>query len=549
MAKTFFITTAIDYTNSAPHIGHAYEKIFADVIARYHRLKGENVFFLTGVDQHGQKVQQSAEKEGVPPEQFVAGVTEQFIALWDKLDVRYDAWAATTDPLHKKCVQGMLQRLFDEGKIFKDKQVGFYSVRQEQFLTDKDRNEAGEFGPEWGEVEQREEENYYFKLSEHKEWLLNFLRSHPTFVSPSFRQTELINAAEKLSGDLCISRPKSRLSWGIELPFDRDYVNYVWFDALTNYISFIGYDPTRSTISDQSATFRDKWPALHVIGKDIMIPAHGIYWPIMLHALGFPDDQMPTLLVHGWWNISGAKMSKSLGNVVDPDVLIEKYGAEALRYYLMSDIATGKDADFSEERLVKRYNSDLANSLGNLLNRSLNMTEKYRFGLLSKEPDYATHLQMFMKLDQLPEESGRLKKPEYLPFLDHAASVINCVNGSSREMTEFAIHSALEVSLSIATRCNTLIDRTSPWQLAKSDQTARQLNLVLYHLAESLRIIPILISPVLPKAAQSIFDQLNWKMELSGKEERFRLEDATWGGLPDGHVVGKPVQLFPRIER
>jgi len=379
--------------------------------------------------------------------------------------------------------------------------------------------------------------------------LLNFLRSHPTFVSPSFRQTELINAVEKLSGDLCISRPKSRLSWGIELPFDRDYVNYVWFDALTNYISFIGYDPTRSTISDQSATFRDKWPALHVIGKDIMIPAHGIYWPIMLHALGFPEDQMPTLLVHGWWNISGAKMSKSLGNVVDPDVLIEKYGAEALRSYLMSDIAMGKDADFSEERLVERYNSDLANSLGNLLNRSLNMTEKYRLGLLSKEPDYATHLQMFMKLEQLPKESGRLKKPEYLPFLDHAASVINCVDGSSREMTEFAIHSALEVSLSIATRCNTLIDRTSPWQLAKSDQTARQLNLVLYHLAESLRIIAVLISPILPKAAHRIFDQLNWKMELSGKEERFRLEEAMWGGLPDGHVVGKPVPLFPRIER
>src|SRR5438477_2065950 len=548
MAKTFFITTAIDYTNSAPHIGHAYEKILADVIARYHRRKGEDVFFLTGDEQHRQKVRQSAEKEGVPPEQSVAGVTEQFIALWDKLDVRYDAWAATTDPLHKKCVQGMLQRLFHEGKIYKDKQVGFYSVRQEQFLTDKDRNEAGEFGPEWGEVEQREEENYYFKLNEHKEWLLQFLRSHPNFVSPSFRQTELINAVEKLSGDLCISRPKSRLSWGIQLPFDRDYVNYVWFDALTNYISFIGYDPSRSTISDQSSTFRDKWPALHVIGKDIMIPAHGIYWPIMLHALGFPDEQMPTLLVHGWWNISGAKMSKSLGNVVDPDVLIDKYGVEGLRYYLMSDILTGKDADFSEERLVERYNADLANSLANLLNRSLNMTEKYRLGLLSKEPDYAIHLQMFMKLEQLSEESGRLKKPEYLPFLDHAASVINCVNGSSREMTEFAIHSALEVSLSIATRCNTLIDRTSPWQLAKSDQTARQLNLVLYHLAESLRIIAILISPVLPKATHGIFDQLNWKMELSGKEERFRLDDAKWGGLPDGHVVGKPVPLFPRIE-
>src|SRR6266480_1746876 len=384
MAKTFFITTAIDYTNSAPHIGHAYEKILADVIARYRRLKGDDVFFLTGVDQHGQKVQQSAEKEGVPPEQFVAGVTEQFIALWDKLDVRYDAWAATTDPLHKKCVQGMLQRLFHEGKIYKDKQVGFYSVRQEQFLTDKDRNEAGEFGPEWGEVEQREEENYYFKLSDHKEWLLQFLRSHPNFVSPSFRQTELVNAVEKLAGDLCISRPKSRLSWGIELPFDRDYVNYVWFDALTNYISFIGYDPSRSTINDQPSTFRDKWPALHVIGKDIMVPAHGIYWPIMLHALGFPDDQMPTLLVHGWWNLGGTKMSKSAGNIIDPFVLAEKYGAEALRYYLISEIATGSDADFSEERLITRYNADLANDFGNLVNRSLAKIQRYRSGKLRK---------------------------------------------------------------------------------------------------------------------------------------------------------------------
>src|SRR5436309_8404250 len=230
MAKTFFITTAIDYTNSAPHIGHAYEKILADVIARYRRLKGDNVFFLTGVDQHGQKVQQSAEREGVPPEQFVAGITEQFIALWDKLDVRYDAWAATIDPLHKTCVQGMLQRLFDEGKIYKDKQVGFYSVRQEQFLTDKDRNEAGEFGPEWGEVEQREEENYYFKLAEHKQWLLDFIdarsKASNPFVVPDFRVAELRNAVEKLAGDLCISRPKARLSWGIELPFDRDYVNY-----------------------------------------------------------------------------------------------------------------------------------------------------------------------------------------------------------------------------------------------------------------------------------------------------------------------------------
>jgi len=547
MAKTFFITTAIDYTNSAPHIGHAYEKIFADVIARYHRLKGENVFFLTGVDQHGQKVQQSAEKEGVPPEQFVAGVTEQFIALWDKLDVRYDAWAATTDPLHKKCVQGMLQRLFDEGKIYKDKQVGFYSVRQEQFLTDKDRNEAGEFGPEWGEVEQREEENYYFKLSEHKEWLLNFLRSHPTFVSPSFRQTELINAVEKLSGDLCISRPKSRLSWGIELPFDRDYVNYVWFDALTNYISFIGYDPTQSTISDQPSTFRDKWPALHVVGKDIMVPAHGIYWPIMLHALGFPDEQMPTLLVHGWWNISGAKMSKSLGNVVDPDLLIEKYGAEALRYYLMRAIVTGKDADFSEGNLVVYYEAHLANSIGNLVNRSLSMVHRYVAGKLCF-PANDVVLGQFEGRDLTTKMAG-----EFVNELARlSAEAMNGVGSDSKVASSdrFVVSSYLDKIVEISLRGNGLVEAAAPWKLAKSGETARErLDAVLYHLAELVRIIAILISPVTPKAAHGIFDQLNWKMELSGKEKRFRLDDAKWGQLPDGHVVGKPVPLFPRIER
>ena len=552
MAKTFYITTAIDYTNSAPHIGHAYEKVLADVIARYQRLKGEKVFFLTGVDQHGQKVQQSATKEGIAPEEFVRSTTEKFKKLWRKLEVNYDDWAETIDPRHKKVVQGMLQRLFDQDQIYKDKQSGYYSVRQEQFLTDKERGPDGEFGPEWGQVELREEENYYFKLERHKQWLLDLIdkrsKIEKPFVIPGFRETELRNAVERLSGDLCISRPKSRLNWGIELPFDRDYVNYVWFDALSNYISFAGYDPTIEKYEDQPKEFLEKWPALQIIGKDILIPAHGIYWPIMLHALGFPDEAMPQLLVHGWWNLGGAKMSKSAGNIVDPNALADKYGPEALRYYLMSDIATGKDADFSEERLVEKYNTDLANSLGNLLNRSLNMSEKYRLGLLSNEPEYATHLQMFMKLEQLPEESVRLKKPEYLPFLDHAASVLNSASGSSREMTEFAINSSLEVSLYVATRCNILIDRTSPWHLAKSDQTAPQLNLILYQLAESLRIIAILISPVLPKAAHGIFDQLNWKMELSGKDERFSLKDAEWGGLPNGHVVGKPVPLFPRID-
>src|SRR5215467_14155764 len=379
MSKTFFITTAIDYTNSPPHIGHAYEKVLADVIARYHRLKGDDVFFLTGVDQHGQKVQQSAAKAGIPPAEFVKQITQKFVDLWKKLDVKYDEWAETTSDRHKKVVQGILQRLFDEGQIYKDKQAGYYSVRQEHFLTDKERGPDGQFGPEWGEIEFREEENYYFKLNQHKEWLLRYLNKRADAVIPDFRQTELRNAVEKLSGDLCISRPKSRLDWGIELPFDKDFVNYVWFDALTNYISFAGYDPKFRTYEDQSQQFRDRWTdVLQIIGKDILVPAHGIYWLIMLHAIGFSNDQMPQLLVHGWWNLGGSKMSKSAGNIIDPFALIEKYGADALRYYLMIGIAPGQDADFSEEHLIQFYNRDLANNIGNLLSRTLTMIRKYQ---------------------------------------------------------------------------------------------------------------------------------------------------------------------------
>jgi methionyl-tRNA synthetase len=518
MPKPFYITTAIDYTNGAPHIGHAYEKVLADVIARYRRLEGEEVFFLTGVDQHGQKVQQSAEKAGIPPQQFVDEITAKFIALWEKLEVRYDIWAATTDPVHKKCVQGMLQRLFSEGKIYKDKQEGYYSIRQEQFLTDKERGRDGEFGPEWGEVEHRTEENYYFKLTEHKDWLLGYLRTHPGCVTPDFRQTELVNAVEKLSGDLCISRPKSRLSWGIELPFDRDYVNFVWFDALTNYISFIGYDPSKQNFLDQPEAFREKWPALHIIGKDILIPAHGIYWPIMLHALGFPDDQMPKFLVHGWWNISGAKMSKSLGNVVDPDLLADKYGAEALRYYLMSDMVMGQDADFLEYRIIERHDGDLANSLGNLLNRTLNMAARY--------------------------SSGGLRCGKRTEAQDFFQTLVQAYRDLARDA---GMSGTMDTVIKIAGESNQLIEKTAPWKMMKEGQTEAVAEL-LYDLADRLRIIAILISPVLPKAAQGIFDQLNWKVELSGQEGRFSLAEADWGKLPDGHVVGKPTPLFPRIE-
>ena len=535
MPKTFFITTAIDYTNSPPHVGHAYEKVLADVIARYHRLKGDKVFFLTGVDQHGQKVQQSAAKAGVPPAEFVKDITQKFIDLWKKLDVQYDEWAETTSDRHKEVVQGILQRLFDEGQIYKDKQSGYYSVRQEQFLTDKERGPDGQFGPEWGEIEFREEENYYFRLSQHEEWLLGYLNKRSDAVIPDFRQTELRNAVEKISGDLCVSRPKSRLDWGIELPFDKDFVTYVWFDALTNYISFAGYDPSLSTINSvkergsngalrsQPSTFRDRWPALQIIGKDILVPAHGIYWLIMLHAIGFPDDQMPQLLVHGWWNIGGAKMSKSVGNIVDPFVLADKYGSEALRYYLVSDIATGKDADFSDERLIERYNADLANSLGNLLNRTLSMLQKYRGGRAKKITSEAISKNV---------NSG------YAAFIKEYREAFDL----------HEINRVVESWQSHVDFFNRFIESHAPWALAKSTTGSDELDEVLYDAAESLRILGILISPVLPRAAHGIFDQLNWKMELSEKEERFSLADAEWGILPDGHVVGKPTPLFPRVD-
>ncbi len=591
MSDTFFITTAIDYTNGAPHIGHAYEKVLADVLARYHRLKGDEVFYLTGVDQHGQKVQQSAEKAGLEPQAYVDGITTKFSALWEKLDVKYSAWAATTDPLHKECVRANLQKLWDDKDratgqsrwIYKKTQRGFYSVRQEQFLTDKERGADGQFGPEWGVVEERDEENFYFRLTQDpatglpgcdpKQWLLDFIDQRSAdgkpFVVPDFRVSELRNAVAKLEGDLCISRPASRLKWGIPFPesFGESFVTYVWFDALVNYISFVpGHDPhfgerTASPAEKTPGTlsFADWWPPLHVIGKDILIPAHGVYWPIMLRALGFTDAEMPTLLVHGWWNIAGAKMSKSIGNIIDPDALADKYGAETVRYYLMSDIATGRDADFSEERLVQRYNTDLANSLGNLLNRSLSMAAKYREGKVSTS--YKAEA-----LFQVPERSFDAEAPNLttnptvwdqfgrdrvdlalaihrFPKHIHAAT-----SGYIDQLLRFQIGEALDHALSIAGSCNALVETAAPWKLAKDVTRAADLDAVLYSLAESLRIIAILVSPVLPKSAHGIFDQLQWKLDEAGSESRFHLADATWGGLPDGHQLGKPVPLFPRIE-
>ena len=507
----YFVTTAIDYTNAAPHIGHAYEKVLADVIIRYRRTQGP-AFLLIGVDQHGQKVQQAAQKENIAPADFAERVTELFLALWKKLNIQRDGWAATTDPRHKRAVQKVLQSLQEKGELYKAKYSGYYSVRQEQFLTDKERNDEGEFGPEWGEVVLLEEENWYFKLAKHKEWLQNFVRTHADFVNPAFRQVELLNAIERLSGDLCVSRPRERLSWGIEFPFDQDYVTYVWFDALLNYVTFAGYEADPAS---DLPNFPDLWPCkAHIIGKDIMVPAHGIYWPIMLHAMGFPDEQMPRLTVHGWWNVEGAKMSKSLGNVVDPSQLVDQYGADALRYYLMRDIATGHDADFSVERLLIRYHSELANGFGNLVNRSINMAQRYQAGVLKK--------------------MGH--KDQEIESIKATASTI--LQRYQEAFGQFQPHAALEAVSDLVTQANGLVELKAPWKLAKDPQQADLLNEVLYTLAETSRLAAILLGPVIPTAAEKILTQLN--------ANNYR--ELAWGQLPDGHQLGEPSPVFPRFE-
>ncbi len=524
----FYLTTAIDYTNGAPHIGHAYEKVLADVIARYRRFSGDEVYYLTGVDQHGQKVQQTAEKDGVNPATYVKRVTKGFTNAWDKLGLEFDGWAETTNPEHKTCVQGILQKLYDEGQIYKKRYTGFYSIRQEQFLTDKERNENGEFGEEWGEVEERDEENYYFKLSEHVAWLKQYVETHEDFVIPNFRQADVLNAIERAEGtDLCISRPKERLRWGIELPFDNDFVTFVWFDALINYISFAGYNKAEgSNLPD----FDKLWPAqLHIIGKDILVPSHSIYWTCMMHAIGFTDEQIPSLLVHGWWNIKtktddgdsaeSEKMSKSLGNVVDPISLVEAFGQDAVRYYLVRDIHTGRDSDYDMNRLVMIFNTELANNLGNLCNRALNMTKRYSGGVtVASDYDDDTSQKLRTSLDVAVEKYRK-------------------------HMDNYEISHALEAVIEFISGTNVYAEHHKPWEIAKDETKAAQLNTVLVHMVEAVALASVLLKPIIPNACERIQTQL--KAEHLGD---LSLDDLKWGILPIGQEVAKPKPVFPRIQ-
>ncbi|HSI82747.1 MAG TPA: class I tRNA ligase family protein [Candidatus Methylacidiphilales bacterium] len=505
---SYLITTAIDYVNGQPHLGHAYEKILADVIARYKRLSGREVFFLTGVDEHGQKVQQSAQKQGVPPQEFCDRVQADFRALADSLGITYNRWVRTTAPNHKDIVRSFLQKLYDQGDLYLQEYEGFYSVRQEQFVTEKDQVD-GQWPEIFGDVVPFKEPNYYFRLSKYQGWLKQHILDNEKFIVPSFRRNDVLNALERPLNDLCISRPRSRLEWGIPLPLDEGYVTYVWFDALVNYVSF-----ARGTDAEGNAF--DHWPAdVHVIGKDILVPPHGVYWPIMLHALGL--EAPGTLLVHGWWLNSGAKMSKSKGNVVDPKPYIETFGPDALRYFVTREMVIGQDADFSDQRFVDLYNSELLKQLGNLVQRVVSMINSYREGVV---PGYDSSAP---SVPEAPLRSNHL--------LDSYRAALDT----------YQVNVALQEAWKLVHAGNLYIEETQPFKLKAPEEFGRR-DVILAHLAETLRRISILISPVLPTTAAKIRARLN----LS--DVPFTLEDALFGTSLANHTIGKPEILFQQIE-
>ena len=502
--KTFYITTAIDYVNGSPHLGHAYEKVLTDVIARFRRMMGDQVYFLTGVDEHGQKVQQSARKRGIAPQQFVDEVSQEFRALCTKLDISNDDFIRTTEERHKKVVRQVLQQLFDKGEIYKAEYKGFYSTRQEQFLQDKDRNPDGTWPELYGEVTEITETNYFFKLRAYQDWLIDFLKTNESFVFPRYRQKQVLEFLSEPLNDLCISRPRERLEWGIPLPFDDGFVTYVWFDALLNYYSAVVDRP-------------GIWPAnFHVIGKDILVPPHAVYWPIMLKAAGIEPPK--SLLAHGWWSINGAKMSKSTGNFVEPGEFVDKYGVDALRYFMIREMSVGQDSDFSLNQFLARYNGELANNLGNLVNRTLNMTNRFAAGVI---PAAAT--------DAAPEEALRAlwtkTRDEVIPLCEG-----------------FQFHIALERTFAFITATNAYIELRAPWKLGKSAaaEDAALLKTSLATMAEALRLGAALLTAVMPSTVRKINGVLGYEAGSTWADE------LVWGARLTGRTVAATAILFPK---
>ncbi|HAM71154.1 MAG TPA: methionine--tRNA ligase [Verrucomicrobiales bacterium] len=520
MSKAYYITTAIYYVNGQPHLGHAYEKVITDVIARSRRSLGEKVFFLTGLDEHGQKVQQAAQREGKTPQAYCDELAVDWLKFATTLGLTHDDFVRTTQPRHRAVVQAILARLHGEGHFYVGEYVGWYSARAETFLTDKDRRPDGTFDPEYGDVVELRENNYYFKLGVHQQWLIDYIEANPEFIYPDYRRNEILGFLRNNTlEDLCITRPASRLGWGIPVPFDPAYVTYVWFDALTNYLTvpaalgdpgLPGWLRSAAGAGEGAAPGPSLWPAdAHVIGKDI-VKFHAVYWPIMLKAAGLPLPKR--LLVHGWWQKDGQKMSKSTGVIVDPVSVVADWGLDAFRYYVVRELDLGPDGNWTDAGFESRYNAELANGLGNLVNRALSMLKKYRGGVVPARHD------------------------------ELAADAAEAARGVEQAYREYRIQDALVQAWGLVNRANQYVDRTAPFKLAKDPAQAARLDEVLYNLVESCRILAVLLWPVIPASAEKIFAQLG----LSGQPSCFA--ESAWGRLAAGHRVGDPAPLFPRRE-
>ena len=496
MNNSFYISTPIYYVNDKPHIGHAYTTILADVIARFYRQLNYDTFFLTGLDEHGQKVQEAASNRKVEPQDHCNEMAPRFTELWEKLHISNDDFIRTTEERHKKVVQEFLQLVFDKGDIYKDEYTGLYSVSEERFITEKEA-ESGIFR----DIKELKEINYFFKMSNFQTRLIEHIENNNNFIQPAHRKNEILGFLKQPLSDLCISRPKSRLNWGIELPFDDEYVTYVWFDALINYLTATGY-------GEDDLSYNKWWPAdCHLIGKDILT-THAVYWPTMLLSAGIPLPK--TIFAHGWWLSDSSKMSKSVGNVVNPLDLIEEYGVDPVRYYLMREMVLGQDANFTMESFIKRYNSDLANDYGNLLNRVSTLIKKNYDGLI---PD---------KGEQTSSEEEIIKSAEAL------------LNGMSNKIKEMKINDSIEDIMKFVRSINKYMEEQKPWKLVKEDKVGA--GTVLYTAGESMRVATILLSPVMPNRCAEVLHTFN-----SGKS----LE---WGGLKPGVKLNDHETLFPRIQ-